>query len=42
MISSKALATLLTPIRMAGTMAKMLLTSRVPFLQGQQGPEGGG
>ena len=42
MISSKALATLLTPIRMAGMMAKTLLISRVPFLQGQQSPEGGG
>lgn len=42
MISSKALATLLTPIKMAGTMAKMLLISRVPFLQGQQSPEGRG
>lgn len=40
MISSKALATLLTPIRTAGTMAKTLLISRVPFLQGQQSPEG--
>lgn len=42
MISSKALATLLTPIRMAGTMAKTLLISKAPFLQGQQGPEGRG
>lgn len=42
MISSKALATLLTPIKMAGTMAKTLLISRVPFLQGQQSPEGRG
>lgn len=42
MISSKALAALLTPIRMAGTMAKTLLISRVPFLQRQQSPEGRG
>lgn len=36
MISSKALATLLMPMRMAGTIAKTLLISRVPFLQGQR------
>lgn len=33
MISSKARATLLTPIRMAGMIAKILLISNVPFLQ---------
>lgn len=36
MISSKALTTLLMPMRMAGTIAKTLLISRVPFLQGQR------
>lgn len=33
MIISKDLATLLHPIKMAGTMEKMLLKSKVPFLQ---------
>lgn len=41
MISSEGLVTLLTPFGKAG-MAKSLLISSVPFLQGQQSPEGMG
>lgn len=41
MIGSEGLVTLLTPFGTAG-MAKSLLISSVPFLQGQQSPEGMG
>lgn len=39
MMSSKVLATLLHPIKIAGTMENMLLKSRAPFLwsKGQRG-----